>query len=109
MAQSLNKALIVFDYYTNTATFAEKCENKDRPAMHCNGKCQMMKKLKQEENRENKAPEKRSENRDELIFSNYPAFMLNISLPVIITKEYIINDDTHIINMPRTCFHPPSC
>jgi len=109
MAQSLNKVLIVFDYYANTATFAEKCENKARPSMHCNGKCQMMKKLKQEENRENKAPEKRSENRDELVVSNYPLFTLNITLPVIVAQEYIINNDSTIVKMPRSCFHPPSC
>lgn len=109
MVQSLNKALIVFDYYINTSSFAENCENKVRPSLHCNGKCQMMKKLKQEENRENKAPEKRSENRDELVVSNFPQFKPDITLPLILIKEYVISNDSCTVKMPRSCFHPPSC
>ncbi|WP_316820906.1 hypothetical protein [Pedobacter gandavensis] len=30
------------------------CENKDKPEMHCNGKCYLMKKLKQAEDKEKK-------------------------------------------------------
>ncbi|MBB2150491.1 hypothetical protein [Pedobacter gandavensis] len=30
------------------------CENKDKPAMHCNGKCYLAKKLKQAEEKEKK-------------------------------------------------------
>ncbi|WPQ60668.1 hypothetical protein SIO70_20155 [Chitinophaga sancti] len=109
MTQSLNKALIVFDYYTNTATFAENCENKARPSMHCNGKCQMMKKLKQEENKENKAPEKRSENSSELVVSTFPSIQLNNPAFIIISDKYFFDNDITIVEMPRSHFHPPSC
>lgn len=33
---------------------AKLCENKNRPWMHCNGKCYLMKKLKQAEEKEKK-------------------------------------------------------
>lgn len=33
---------------------AKMCENKNRPWMHCNGKCYLMKKLKQAEEKEKK-------------------------------------------------------
>ena len=31
---------------------SELCENRDKPMMHCNGKCYLMKKLKQAEEKE---------------------------------------------------------
>lgn len=33
---------------------AELCENRDKPQMHCNGKCYLMKKLKQAQDKEQK-------------------------------------------------------
>ena len=66
--QILNRAVIYIDYYTNTAAFAKNCVNKARPMMHCNGKCQMMKKLQEQEKKDSQAPERRSFN-DEIISS----------------------------------------
>jgi hypothetical protein len=56
--QVFNRTVIVLDYYTNTASFARNCENKAQPIMHCKGKCQMMKKLKEEEKKEQQVPER---------------------------------------------------
>ena len=44
--QVFNRSIIVLDYFANTASFAKNCENKARPMLHCNGKCQLMKKIK---------------------------------------------------------------
>lgn len=52
LVQTFNKAVIVTSYYANTGAYAKDCINKAKPKLHCNGKCQMMKKLKQEENKE---------------------------------------------------------
>lgn len=46
-ALSGNRCL--FDYYTNQAAYLRKCENKNRPQLHCNGRCQLMKKMQQKE------------------------------------------------------------
>lgn len=40
------------DYYANTAAYAKNCINKSKPVLHCNGKCQMMKQLQEEEKKE---------------------------------------------------------
>ncbi|SEW38435.1 hypothetical protein [Chitinophaga arvensicola] len=109
MTQSFSRVFIVVDYYANTSAFAEKCENKARPSMHCNGKCQMMKRLKQEDNRDNKSPDKKSDNRYELITCNDASFKLNIPIPVITTKIHFVENNSAVFKMPRTCFHPPSC
>ena len=47
--QSFDKAVVVADYYLNPSQFAKNCENTARPMLHCNGKCQMMKKLREKE------------------------------------------------------------
>src|ERR1043165_5604310 len=67
--QTFHQAVVVLDYYTNTASFARDCENKARPTMHCNGKCQMMKKLKEEEKKDQQNPERKAENKNEVTSS----------------------------------------
>ena len=67
--QVFNRSVIVLDYYANTASFAKACENKARPLLHCNGKCQMMKKLKEEEKKEQQNPERRSGSKEEVVSS----------------------------------------
>jgi hypothetical protein len=108
-AQSFSRAFVVFDYFANTKTYAKNCENKARPKMHCNGKCQMMKKLKQEEKKEAQNPERKAENKDDLVLSSrsfYPSLNFDISLqkihfPMITTGKEI--------KIPRSLLRPPIC
>ena len=58
-ASSFCRAVIAMDYYTNTTAYAKNCENKSLPKLHCNGKCQMMKKLQQEEKKTRVVPKKK--------------------------------------------------
>jgi len=45
-----SKLIIYANFYLNQEYIAENlCENKEKPEMQCNGKCQLMKSLKQEE------------------------------------------------------------
>lgn len=48
-AQVLNRPIFVLGYYFDPAPYAKACENKALPQLHCNGKCQLMKKLKEQE------------------------------------------------------------
>src|SRR4051812_49427532 len=65
--QTFERTFLVLDYYANTASFAEKCENKLRPLLHCNGQCLLMKKMKDQENKDQQLPERKSENKSEVI------------------------------------------
>ena len=65
-ASTFCRTVIVLDYYANTASYAKACINKARLAMHCNGKCQMMKKLEQEEKNDQDNLERKSENKNEI-------------------------------------------
>lgn len=73
----LSRTVIVMDYYANTAVYAANCINKTMPAMHCNGKCQMMKRLQQEEkdNRDNQ--ERKASNQTDLIFVDARSLLSN--------------------------------
>lgn len=103
--QILNRAVIYIDYYANTGAYAKNCINKALPVMHCNGKCQMMKKLKEQEKKESELPGKRI-GFDEVIssksfFSTVPAFNPAIC------PAYNLFTAGSLHNMPRSIFHPP--
>jgi hypothetical protein len=50
MTQSFSKWMIMLEYRMNTDFISKNlCINKDRPLLHCHGKCQMMKKMAEEE------------------------------------------------------------
>jgi hypothetical protein len=50
LVQTFTSWVIVAEYSINKDYIAKNlCENKTRPKLHCNGKCQLMKKLAEEE------------------------------------------------------------
>ena len=75
--------------------------------MHCNGRCEMMKKLKSDEKKDADNPERKQVNKNET-FS--PFILINelnlFSVSTTKTIYWIINDNRSF-KMPRTCFHPP--
>jgi hypothetical protein len=59
MGTYFSRDFAVASYELNQKYIAEKlCENKDRPWMHCNGRCYLMNKVKQAEENEKKQESK---------------------------------------------------
>ncbi|MGI4863032.1 MAG: hypothetical protein ACRYFZ_03860 [Janthinobacterium lividum] len=57
LLQTFSREVLVVDFTLNQATVTARfCVNKARPQLHCDGKCYFAKKLKQQEERENKVP-----------------------------------------------------
>jgi len=59
LLQAFSKVVIYVDFKLNERYIAANlCENKARPQLHCNGKCQLSKQLKKDEenNKESKKP-----------------------------------------------------
>jgi len=104
--QTFNRAVIVFNYYTNTASFAKNCENKAKPMLHCNGRCQMMKKLKQEENKDKQNPERRNDNKDEVLFFSKNSFNIQNS-NFFVVKQYPIINSSLTKDISLAFFKPP--
>lgn len=78
--QTFNGLFVVADYYTNMGKYTKDCINKDNPLMHCNGKCQMVKKIQQEESKDQQNSERKGDNKSEVVvyiksaFASVPAF-----------------------------------
>jgi len=83
----------------------ELCENRDKPEMHCNGKCYLMKKLKQAQDKEQKQERQsqKTQIQDALIVK--PQVFKQYSLAVI---KFHIPFSTGIPqSIKNSIFHPP--
>ena len=50
--QNFSRSIVVADYLINMDRYKKDCVNKVRPQLHCNGKCQMKKKLEDQDRQE---------------------------------------------------------
>jgi hypothetical protein len=108
MATTFSRAFIVVDFYANQDAIAKNlCENRDKPMMHCCGRCQLRKRLLHEDNQDKNNPERRMESRNEvLIMEEQAAF-----LPIPFRTSGILPYSLLLTKAPvdRACaiFHPP--
>jgi molybdopterin/thiamine biosynthesis adenylyltransferase len=98
--------VIVIDYYANTENFAKRCINKLRPSMQCNGKCLLMKKLREEEKKEQQSPERKVETKADCAYTKSfyitrPFSAARIAYPGRSTKSLLPGYKVGV-------FHPPS-
>ncbi|HJU45470.1 MAG TPA: hypothetical protein VJ647_01750 [Chitinophagaceae bacterium] len=104
--QTFYRTVIIMDYYTNTAAYAKNCENKARPKLHCNGKCQMMKKIKEEEKKEKEDAERRVVKNEVISSRSFFASILYIEVKE--DRTYILHDTGSPVDIAVSFFHPPS-
>ena len=107
LIQTFSEAVIIIDFYANQKYIAQNlCVNKDKPMMHCCGKCQLRKKLQQQQNNDKQNPEQRN-NKNEVLSSK--SFFA--TAPLVKMQELCINytnlSFAKEIEMPRSFFHPP--
>lgn len=105
--QVFNRVTIVADYYSNTAFYQKNCENIAKPILKCNGKCQMAKKLKEEEKKDQQNPERRIDNKNEF-FSCISYADLFTTPPAVFKKKYYPLSIGTLSTIPQPIFHPPS-
>ena len=109
--QTFSKWVVVIDYNLNRNYIAKNlCVNRARPKMHCNGKCQMMKKLAEEE-KQNSSNNSNNTSRikvQDLVFNDE---MNKPVLPALTCIENCYNEEPPLIkyNAPTaSIFHPPA-
>jgi hypothetical protein len=106
-AQTFQQAVTVLGFYSNQSYIASKlCENRYKPMLHCNGKCVLAKKLRQEERKDQQNPGRKLENRVEVFCCS----RMTIDIPAFsISGSY---DSTYpeigLIDLSFPVFHPPS-
>ncbi|MBL0134994.1 MAG: hypothetical protein IPP79_13920 [Chitinophagaceae bacterium] len=107
-ASTFSRVFVVADYYTNTSAYAKDCINKAKPKLQCNGKCQMMKRLQQEDNKDQQNPDRKMENKGGVDISSKSFFSAYLSNPYsIIDTFYSIHQAGAPVEYSNTIFHPP--
>lgn len=106
MAQTFSRAAMVGGYYLNKAVYLRNCENKAKPQLHCNGHCQLLKKMKQEEKKEAQNPERRSSGKEEVL-SSKSYFASVCLLPPVRKLCFTDHPAPSVVGRPSTVFHPP--
>jgi hypothetical protein len=102
------KLAIVADYYANTSQYAKNCINKPMPKLHCNGKCQMMKKIQDEEKKEKEDAEKKNENKkDTPLYFEKDVVKANPLLDLKGKNKFQSFNSSKPIGRSCQIFHPP--
>lgn len=75
--------------------------------MHCNGKCQLQKKLNDNNGKEKQSPERKNEAGNEVISSK--TFFASVEIPFtsVNTKKYFILNKGIPVDKAFDFFHPP--
>jgi hypothetical protein len=111
LAQAFSKWLVVAEYKMNKDFISRNlCVNKAKPKLHCNGKCQMMKRLAEEE----KQNSSNNKNNSSKVSTHEVLFCDEITKPAVPLPSYIItayNEDPFILKRDSpvsSIFHPPA-
>jgi hypothetical protein len=111
LSQTFSKWLVVIEYNLNKDFVAQKlCINKAKPKLNCHGKCQMMKRLAEEEtqNSTNTTNNTSKIKIPELVFSNETTQLI-FSSPVPTTISYNEEPPFFMDNaVISAIFHPPA-
>lgn len=106
-AQTFSSPFIMLGYYLDTAAYAKKCINKARPRLHCNGKCQAMKKIKEEERKEQQDNQRGSEYKIQQVLSSRSFFCLLV-IPARASEKILPHGNSVLpVERHNSIFHPP--
>lgn len=105
--QTFNQGVCYINYWINKSAFEKNCINKTKAWLHCDGKCQLMKKIVESEKKDQSSPELKLTAKTEVLSSRsffpvVPHFLNNTSLSL-----YIPFDIGTPIDRPSSFFHPP--
>jgi len=108
--QVSSRYFVIADYYANTSTYAKNCINKARPQLHCNGKCQMMKRLQQQEKEEQQNADKKGTEKYSSVLSSRSFFTRIESINIHSSGTCYPSFSSAILQGFRIdIFHPPGC
>jgi hypothetical protein len=107
-AQQGSKALILFDYCLNKKYIATVlCENRNRPQMHCNGKCHLRKEMKKDDEHQGNEKQNLNEKQEFSYWENQSSAILNFNRPSEkISKPTKITAQLYSVLLSAP-FHPP--
>lgn len=105
-AQTFSSPFAILDYYVNTAAYAKNCVNKAKPKIHCNGKCQVMKKLQEEEKKGQQNNEQKTVSKVQVLSSR--SFFSLLIIPAGTPRKLTAFDPMSFpVDRSLAVFHPP--
>jgi hypothetical protein len=105
---NFSKVIIWVNYQVNKTEITEKyCINKDKPMMHCCGKCMLKKKLAEDEARQ-KLPTMPDIKNDIQLFGSAIMVKLNYNRSLVAIMNSMYNGILSI-DSANGVFHPPCC
>ncbi len=108
LIQSLNQVVIVAEYYVNKDFIAKNlCENRNKPRMHCEGKCCLKKKLAKEGKEQ--APSPRNQ-KDQVVnlFHSDTKIQLTAVQASAASEKYFNYNELRTCAFHHSVFHPPA-
>ena len=108
LLQLFSSVSIIVNYVVNKDYISKNlCENRNKPMMHCNGKCHLMKQLRKQSKKEN-TPINTLKEKNVLQFFN-ETVCFNFSNTPFTTKNFpdFLIGKTASASFP--IFHPPTC
>jgi hypothetical protein len=110
LTQTFSKWLVMIDYNLNKDFIAKNlCVNRAKPKLHCNGKCQMMKRMAEEEKQNSSNTNNSIKfSIQDIVFSNE---IYNPTLPLLNCKLLCYNEAPPIPKYDApfaSIFHPPA-
>ncbi len=109
LLQTFSKTIILTDYQINKDYIAKVlCVNKNKPKMHCNGKCHLKNELNKAEKKE-KSPANPLNEKNEIQLFSQSGSTMNLFNSVILTSNKLISDDSFHLSDKHldSIFHPP--
>lgn len=107
--QSFNKVVVYAVFYANQHYIEQTlCVNRDKPWMHCNGHCQLNKKLASDDKQDAQHPAQRAANEMSVLFFHPVAYN-----PVVVEEKNYTPLNGHYTSPAsqtfiNTAFHPPA-
>jgi hypothetical protein len=108
MLQSFSKAVIFVDFYANRDYIAKNlCENRRTPIIHCYGRCQLNKRLLEDEKQDSSSPERKETAWGVLLYAE-SGQAIGLWTPAASSRSHApALSDCRMIDQPSFCFHPP--
>jgi hypothetical protein len=108
-ASTFSKAVIVVDFYANQDYIAKNlCENRGNPMLHCCGRCKLHKRLAREADQDKDNPERKAENKQEVLFPVDIAQLTSSPVRVCIVRPYGLIPVATPVDRSPDIFHPPA-
>jgi len=107
MAQTFSRSIGMADYMVNLEAYKKACINKAKPKLQCNGKCQMLKKVKKQEGDSEASAPVLKLNQLEVVLSSKSFFPVLAILATNNASSYYTYTDDFSSNYLGAIFHPP--